>query len=72
MHARSPFGTLTPLACSGQALRPLVKTRVFGMTPAALGLSFVGYVTRKSDSTLVSFRFGKVVHIFGGMNISFH
>jgi hypothetical protein len=32
-HARSPFDALALLACSGQALGPLVKTRAFGMTP---------------------------------------
>ena len=33
LHARSPFDALASLACSGQALGPLVKARAYGMTP---------------------------------------
>jgi hypothetical protein len=32
LRARSPFDALAVLACSGQALAPLVKARGFGMT----------------------------------------
>jgi hypothetical protein len=33
LRTRSPFDALAMLACSGQALAPLVKARGLGMTP---------------------------------------
>lgn len=34
-YARSPFDALASLACSGQVLRALAKTRAFEMTQVA-------------------------------------
>ena len=35
LQGRSPFDAFATLACSGQALSPLVKARAFGMTPGS-------------------------------------